>query len=1003
MKLMKICRVELLAFLLCLSTAMSQYVVKTWTTDNGLPQNTVNAIVQDEKGYLWIATFGGVVRFDGMRFSHVPQLEERMLSIRILSLACGKDNILWLGTEGGGLTRYDNNSIYTYTTLNGLPDDVILSLCEDDGTVWIGTRVGLCVLTDGTIQQVQLPNSSSKSWIESISKDGSGRIWFNTSTGVYVKDKKGEITQFLNLSGNDIFSPLFMGNDRNGFLWFRNNNTIIGTADSLVEQKSWRKIFRIKRDYKGILQDKEGVYWLWSNSKGIYYSQGDLVASPFISLPLSSGKAEYRVRCAFSDFEGNRWFGTDGEGLVRVTNSLFTVITTSQGLSNDVVEPALEDSRGNIWVGTNCGGVNILTPQSSSETFRIHQLLPQECVWSLAEDREGGIWIGTYGHGVYRVAHNQIQHFTTANGLSHNVVVALLCASDGSVWLGTDGGGLNRFSNGVFQQYTKESGLVNNNVRTIVQDTDGSYWIGTLGGLSHFVQGSFQNYTTENGLTTNYVRAIYRDSKNNLWIGTYGGGLLRFSNGKFQAVTKKKGLSDNIVSAITEDNEGYLWITNNKGVFRIQRDELVNVCEGAQEHVHTFAYGVEDGLLSSETNGGFQPAIWKTKNDILCIPTIKGLALLPLAKVYSSNSALKEVFIENVLVNGEGYNGKDIVELPYGSAQLEFRFSALNFRNANRILFEYKMEGFNEQWILSNTERSVFYNTLPPGRYKFYVRAFMNATTDVSSDPIVVVVKPPFWKRWEFIALCCLLLVSLLITAIYRKRAYIKRKDEERLMLGFRLLNSVEQERKQLANELHDTIGQELLIIKNRALLGLQGKRKKEMVEQFEEISSSVSRAIERSRELSYELRPYQIDRLSLTKAIDSLINRTVRGSGVKAKVSISIDDSKIPKEYGIHLYRIVQESVKNIVLHSHAAECQINLALNDNILSIAIQDNGQGFDQKALEAMDIKERGLGLLTIEERVAILKGTVSIASEQNRGTSINIQIPINGKDSYGEKN
>jgi len=216
-------------------------------------------------------------------------------------------------------------------------------------------------------------------------------------------------------------------------------------------------------------------------------------------------------------------------------------------------------------------------------------------------------------------------------------------------------------------------------------------------------------------------------------------------------------------------------------------------------------------------------------------------------------------------------------------------------------------------------------------------------------------------------------------------------------------LNSVEQERKQLANELHDTIGQELLIIKNRALLGLQGKRKKEMVEQFEEISSSVSRAIERSRELSYELRPYQIDRLSLTKAIDSLINRTVRGSGVKAKVSISIDDSKIPKEYGIHLYRIVQESVKNIVLHSHAAECQINLALNDNILSIAIQDNGQGFDQKALEAMDIKERGLGLLTIEERVAILKGTVSIASEQNRGTSINIQIPINGKDSYGEKN
>lgn len=964
-----------------------QFVLKTWTTEDGLPQNSVNAILQDDDGYLWLATYGGVVRFDGVRFSRIPALEEKMLSLRILSLAKGKDGRIWLGTEGSGITKFEKGTVTNYTLADGLNDDVVLSLFEDQrGILWIGTRQGINKFENGKIESISLHQKSV--WVTGIRGDSKGRVWFTTTAGVYLQEGEKDITVVFPARG-EAYTSLFFGEDSHGMLWFRTQRMIVGT-EKIPLSTSPKVSFPIKRFYEGILFDKGGSYWLWTQNGGLFRAESDLLKDPFIEMSFSTDVSHYRIRCAYCDRDGNRWFGTDGHGLIRITNSLFTVLTSKDGLSHDIIEPVLEDSNGNLWVGTNCGGVNIIAPNGKITT--LPQLL-SECIWSLAEDRNGSIWIGTYGNGLYRYSRGQLIRYTTQNGLSNNVVVALKCTRDGILWIGTDGGGLCKYENGTFTHYSRENGLVNDNVRFIYEDSDGTLWIATLGGISKYTNGRFINYTTANGLTTNYVRTVFRDSKGTLWIGTYGGGLLRFQDEKFKAVTTCDGLFDNIVSAIEEDSLGYLWMTCNRGVFRIQRDELLDFCEGRCETVHSFVYGMEDGMLTSETNGGFQPSLCKTRDGRLCIPTIRGLAILPLSKVYAETPILPPVRIERCIVNRREYSTETPIEVPYDDQMVEIHYTALDLKNPRRVLFEYKLEGYNEKWIPALTQRAAFYSTLPHGSYQFIVRAFSATTQSGVSQPLFIRITPPFWERWEFLSACGVLAIVTAVGVVRRKRKRQKQQADERSALALRFLNSIEQERKKLATELHDSIGQDLLIIKNRALLGTQEKKKSGMVDQFHEISSSVTRAIERLREISYELRPYQIDRLGITKALESLVNRTFRGSGIKVTLNINLDDTKFPRAYGIHLYRIIEEIIRNIIKHAHATESTVTIFQSTSSLSIEVSDNGMGFDVESLSSIDIERRGLGLHTMRERVNVLKGTMTLTSGRENGTHITIRIPL----------
>ena len=975
---------------------LSQYFLNQWTTTNGLPQNSVNAIAQDGDGYLILGTFGGLVKFDGIKFTHIDIIDNSMLSNRILSLLIDNQQTLWIGTEGGGLTRFRNDSIRNFTQADGLDDEVVTALCTDrSGRLWIGTRNGIQSILHDTIRHELLPAPHNYRWVYSLYQDSQGILWANIGGDVYRKAEKGDFEKVIFRTQNKFGSHVFLCEDHKNRLWFRDGQSIGAATDHSLVQKKMTLSFRIKREYERMIEDSVYNFWLGSLEGGLFDGGVELSKPQFTSYALPYGQSGFHVRCAFIDREGNRWFGTEGDGLIQIKEKKISIISTGQGLSNEIIEPVMEDSKGNIWVGTNCGGLNKILPDGKISQIPLRMQSSPLCVWSLAEDQRGAIWAGTYGDGLYCLEGKNIKVFNDRNGLTNNVVLALQADQAGNMWIGTNGGGLIIYRGGKFTSYRQKDGLVNDNVRYIYEDRDSSLWIGTLGGLSHFVKGRFTNYTTADGLTNNYIRAVYRDADGILWIGTYGGGLSAYSEGIFKSITTKNGLFDNVVSTIVDDGKGFFWITCNRGIYCVNRRLLVDFINNRVSEIYCTSYGVEEGLVSCETNGGFQPAAWKTRDGRILFPTVKGLGVLPLAGASITDAHIPPVIIERIIVDQNEYASGPKIIIPYGNQHIEIQYTAPSFSDYRHLAFKFRLEGLQKDWVIAGLRRSAFYSGLQPGDYHFQVIAANNGIWNQIGAMLDITVPQPWWGTWKFRSFV-LLVVWLTGFLFYLKRSRRRlQKDSEHLEFSRKLIDSVEQERRLIASELHDSIGQDLLIIKNRALLALQEPNKKNMIEQINEISSSASNAIDQTREISYNLRPYQIDQLGLKKALESMIHRMTKASSINLIVHIGEINEVVPKEWHIHLYRIVQECMHYIIKQADAKEHRLSVLFKESNIVIEVFDDRDRSIKTNEQKRSHQHRSVELHSMSEHIRILGGTSQLHSISGKGTELRIEIPLRG--------
>jgi hypothetical protein len=306
-------------------------------------------------------------------------------------------------------------------------------------------------------------------------------------------------------------------------------------------------------------------------------------------------------------------------------------------------------------------------------------------------------------------------------------------------------------------------------VRAIYQSRDGALWIGTLGGLSRFENGRFQSYTAANGLSANHVRAIYQDAEGNLWIGTYGGGLNLFRDGRFVRIGRDHGLADDVVSAILEDGDGSFWMSGNRGIFRVDRRELLAFADGRAARVHSILYGEADGLGDAETNGGFQPAGWKDGRGNLWFPTVGGLAVVAPSRVRSQDRA-PPVSLEEIVVNGVVRPPEERLSLGPGYTNVEFRYTGLSLANPDRLVFRYRLEGYEQDWVEAGARRVAYYPRLPPGRYRFVVLAAnRDGIWNETGSSLDVRVRAPFYLSW-WCRIPVLLALSILAVTLWNRR-----------------------------------------------------------------------------------------------------------------------------------------------------------------------------------------------------------------------------------------
>ncbi len=520
-----------------------QFLSRRLTTKNGLPQDTIHAVTQDKSGYIWIGTDNGLVRFDGVKthlFNHLntPNLKNNSISV----LLAPDDGSLWIGTAGGGITRYKDGKFQCYSTSSGLSSHFISAITEDHlKQVWVGTvGGGIARFREGRFISFATKNALPDSTINALCPGRGGCLWVGTSKGLSRLEKE-KCTLFTTADGiaDNFVTALY--EDSRGVLW-------VGTMDGLSALENSNRItFRTKQGLSGnmitsVCEDRRGHLWVATDtglSRLIVtrrFPSTDTRVESFSAAnsPLNhfSRKSLTRV---FQDREGNLWIGSSGAGLTSLHPRRLAAVTEENGLSRNHVTCLYQDKTPTMWVGTHGGGLN-------------------------------------------RINGTNFRAYTTADGLPGNIINTVLSRENNTLWVGTSRG-LALFKDNTFTPYTHSKGFPVEGVRVLFEDHAQALWIGTYGGgLIHLKDNGNPNanntpvtiYTTQQGLSNNYVLSIAEDKNQVLWIGT-NKGLNRFHNGTFQTFFKEekedrtKNSARNNTRNNTEDNAEENTEDNEKG------------------------------------------------------------------------------------------------------------------------------------------------------------------------------------------------------------------------------------------------------------------------------------------------------------------------------------------------------------------------------------------------------------------------------------------------------
>ena len=955
-----------------------EFTVDQWTTVNGLPQNSVNAIAQTPDGYIWVGTFGGLARFDAQRFNTVERVDSTGRHVdRITCLAVAPDSALWIGTEDG-LLRYYHGQFRQFTTADGLPHKSVSALhFERTGTLWVGTSYGGAARYDGTrFTTIQELNGVPFSLVHSFVEDRGGTVWVNTRRAFLPA--VAPVRPFRlppEVSGPSF--DLFLLEDREGGRWFRLEGRT-GLGMGRVRSGGRLEIFRVGFGPETMLeQDQSGAFWLGGLFDGLVEFRPD---APDPMRKLSS----YGIHTLLRARDGTVWAGTSRDGLLRVKRNLFTTYRESNGLPNEAVTAVMETRDGSLWTGSNCGGVSVLdrhrTTLHTHLSARLGTPGADPCIASLAQDSSGVVWVGMWGGGLKRIENNHVELGNGQLVLGDGRMMALFTSRDGTLWVGTDAEGVAQIrGRRVVRVYNTADGLASNSIRYITQTADGAIWVGTLGGLSRLGRGGrFTSYTARAGLSSEHVRSIHEDGDGTLWIGTYGGGLNRLRDGHFVSITQADGLADNIVSSIIDDGRGNFWMSGNLGIYRVAKDQLNQFANGKLRRVHSVLYGVGDGLVNPETNGGFQPSAWKDHTGRLWFATIHGLASVNPAEAIDTTGP-PAVSIDEITVDGEGYPLGQALRIGPGRPNVEFHYSAVNLSSPDNMTFRYRLDGLDQEWVEAGTRRVAYYSRLPAGRYRFSVTAanregVWNPTGAVTE---IAVLAPLYLRSWFITSL--VMLGALAIWLAYEAKVRTR-------------IAAIRDERTRLAREIHDSllqgfIGIALELDAASARLALPPEKQPLL----DRVLLLIDRTLTQARQAVWDIRPTSAE-ATLVDVIgdcEAACERILGGTSTEYHVLSEGRARRISVARRTECMRIVEEALTNVRKHADAKRVDVVWRFGWRRLRVSVRDDGRGFDHDR----DGNRSGhWGLLGMRERASRVGARLVIEGRPGDGALVIVDVP-----------
>ncbi len=803
----------------------SRYVQTQWTVEDGLPVNSINDIAQTEDGYLWLATFDGLVRFDGTEFEVFRSGEHDGLpSSRILELLVRPDGI-WMRTESWHLVRFQDGTFTTVAAdvdlLNEGPNghlwvaaesgiatyrenalqriapeaiqgNVRSLLVESDGTVWAGTtNRGLYRRTpDGRVEHLTTDDGLATQYIWTLAEDRAGRVWIGTAAGLHRWENGQLVDVPVTETVDGSLSVLHVELDvADSCLVVAEQGIFRCDGDRLVPMIQ-KEVLPPAYAHGMVHRGPDGQVWL--NAETTVYRG---------AVPVF--ETERAVQRIFFDREGNAWIATSRNGLFRLRPSPFVMYGEPEGLAGSNIYPIEQRRDGSVWLGTLGGGVSRIDPSGDVVNYRpVKDASSFDNVWALHEDRSGQLLMSGAAGRLCQFEDGQCARPNAESPIRARVR-ALYEDRQGRLWAGSENKGLYRCDSACMspdsdwvQHTPQNSDLPHSYVRTIHETPEGTIWVGTNGGgIARYDDGDFDTVTTRDGLSSDLVRDLYQDTTdagtpNVLWIATEDQGLNRLElspsdTALVASVTvyrKRDGLYDNATHQILNDDRGRFWISSNRGIFWVRKTDLEAFARGERDRIQSISYTTKEGLRSREANGGVQPAGLKARDGRLWFPTQEGAAVIDPATI-STDVPPPPVHIEAVTSGDSLVARRPEGPLHLAASQRSFsiEYAGIRLSNPEGVGFRYRLKGLQQDWQVAGERRQAFFTNVPPGRYTFQVSA-QTRGGDWSKEPtqFTVTVAPFWWETWWFYGLC-VLVVALSGYGAYRYRVYALRRRQERL------------------------------------------------------------------------------------------------------------------------------------------------------------------------------------------------------------------------------
>lgn len=978
--------------------ADSRWFARSWQTDDGLPNNYVTAITQTSDGYLWVGTQGGVVRFDGVRFSKFSAgYPSGNPDQSVRALASGHDGSLWImpfhGAPLGLGPDFSRLALPDTSASNTTWSAVVRS---GDGATWIASTSEICRVQNGEVTRyTSVEGLPSRGIIYGLAEDTAGNVWL----------AKGNNVGFFQRGYHSLarFNHAHITPDRSNGVW-----VVAGThlfkydVNGLLRDCGTFQPDTARAESYAIIQDHTGAVWIGTDGSGLFRYDGSGFEKIEISHPYILSLAE--------DREGNIWAGTAGGGLNRISRRGVWLEGMESGGSVLAIQSICEDASGKLW-GVTQNGLLVSRVNGKWTPAFTHEQLP-DVVTCVAADRNGALWIGTRDVKFYRWQNDQLTTWDLKKGFASHTVVAFLPASTGDLWIGEYGNpnAVQCLHDGRLQTWKVPPGC--GRVNALAEDSAGAIWIGSARGKLLRAEG---DQLVEIPLATSRIGSIlclYPTPDGTLWIGYDGAGLGRLKNGIFTRIGTEQGLFDDRLAQMIADEQGWFWFGSGRGIFKVRRDELESAMDrGGIAGLSYVRYGQNEGLFSVEANSPNEdphvsPNAFRSSDGCLWMPMRKALAVID-PRIFPDNPGPTGVLLTRAVVDGRtvAAYGPDAAEnslnlqalrtplrlLP-GHRTLEFEFTSLNFGAPENVRFRHRLAGFEEEWV-EGDQRSAGYSRLAAGNYRFQVEARNGggqwSTTDSTLD---VVVEPFFWNTWWFRLLALSFFTSAVIAAV---RYVSFRRLRERLRI-IEQAAALERERLRIAKDLHDSLGADVTEV---GLIAESARVDSDSAEiQKQKIMTLAQRVRALARSLDTVVwtvnpRNDSLDRLS--SYLCDMFQELFRRSSVRSRLDVAeqIPAHHLTPEERSNLFLASKEAMNNVLKHSGATEVWLRIRMDEDRFRISIEDNGCGIDPLAGE----KTARNGVKNMRSRIEEIRGAFELNSTPGKGTRVGISLSFAGRN------